>query len=444
MFWTLNQVLGVWFLAAVVNHLDFPGRYRSQIFALLYLAVLGSEICVGLNYTAFRFTLCLVGVICVFHFLKKNTRVGQLVGALLVLAFVALQLLVSPEIAVAFSLGSAAFFWLYWLAVKGRFLFLLYLGMLAGIVLLLYGGFHFEVFATMQSFSSGGFNFPIILAPHILFFLFSLAICSQLVASSIVRGEYLSNTMYALAVSAPLVAAALGRCDAGHVFWNGLAILMVGMLWASGSNRAWRWYGGAFVLIFIGLGWLSGIYFYQGEFARATINLVLSPSGSPSFVRNWVDDVFRPNLFDPSGEQRFIARQDASQDLLQIPPQVRTVVEAPFAYTHSHNPTFLDFGYYWGLVNALDSKAVDRKINELARHPDRQLILPPSLDVYCKVNVPWSRQTIRLLFLYPFNGRAVHPQSIFEPLCAYIRANYVLSVPTQASTYRYEIWSRRK
>jgi hypothetical protein len=214
------------------------------------------------------------------------------------------------------------------------------------------------------------------------------------------------------------------------------------MLWASSSNRTWKWYRVAFAVIFVGLGTVSNLYLYRVELARTTINLVLAHAEGTSYLSRSLNHLIYTHLGHKADKLRLLAQQDASQDPVLLPPQVHGVASAPFSYEPSHNPTALYLGYYWGLLNALDSKAVNDKISELDQHRDQPLILPKNMDAACVIDAAASRQFIGLLFMYPYRGQVVHPQSVYQPLCSYIHAHYVLSVPSQASTYGYEIWSR--
>jgi hypothetical protein len=245
-----------------------------------------------------------------------------------------------------------------------------------------------------------------------------------------------------------MIASALGRCDPGHVLWGGLTFILVGFLWSSCSVLAWKCYSCAFILIFLFASSLSGIWSYRGELGRAVINAALSSSNGQNRVRAAATQLLirhfgKSNSQGKIAKLRLLAQYDASSDGPQLPSRLQGIAMVPFGYIVSHNPTSLEFGYYWGTIDALDPRAVDRKISELQADRERQLLLPEHWQASCTIIPEQSRQLIRSLFVYPYQARAVNTQSIYEPLCRYILSHYVLAVGPGAETYDYEVWNPR-
>ena len=446
LFWILNLGLGTWFLAEVINRIDYPGRHRRAIFLAFFIPTLVGVLFVGVNYTCFRFALAPLLAIAVYRTIQEGRLQSQIAGSLLAPFFTLLLLLVSPEIAVAFALGISAFMLMFYLhSARKRWLFF-YLVMLLLLGLLMAAANHFQIFETFKSFATGGFNFPIIPSPSILLFLFCIFICARLALYAVSRDGFGSNYVCVLLVALPLLAPAFGRCDPAHIFWDGLAILLLGFLWASGDLRAWKWFLASFAVIFIILSSLSGLWLYRGELGRTSVNLIVSQINSSAWLNGEVTHLMSRRFGDQAAKRkidkfRLLAQQDASKDMVELPLQLNGVAEAPFGYTPSHNPTSLDFGYYFGLDNVLDPKEVTRKITELEQASNRELLVPAHYAMACSVDPAGSRNLIRTLFAYPYWARSMHTQSIYQPLCAYISTHYALTVSATPETYDYEIWA---
>ncbi|HEY9138543.1 MAG TPA: hypothetical protein VIM67_09745, partial [Terriglobus sp.] len=124
-------------------------------------------------------------------------------------------------------------------------------------------------------------------------------------------------------------------------------------------------------------------------------------------------------------------------------PPIPGTLNPVFGFAAMHRSSYVDGGYYFGMLNVLDTRSIHRKIDEIAEHPGQPLLLPPSFESQCVTDVDASRHLIRYLFMYPYRGRAVHVQNASQVLCTYIQNNYQLAVPAQENTYRLEIWSRK-
>ena len=98
--------------------------------------------------------------------------------------------------------------------------------------------------------------------------------------------------------------------------------------------------------------------------------------------------------------------------------------EAPFGYQPngfgSYHSSAVNYGYYEGMENANTPHAVQRKIDELAQHPDRDLLLPDASASLCSVNGSLQRGLLSVFFFFPYLARVSHPVSVHQPLCDYI------------------------
>jgi hypothetical protein len=194
-FWVVVILVGTWLLAQVVNRVDLPGRHRNAIFIMLFLFSFVSVLSTGLNYTSFRFAFAPFLAISVFEVIRHPGTKHQIFGSLLAVFYTSILLLVSPEIAVAYAFGISAFMFLLYIPSTRKIWVAPYLGMLVLIVVLFVAADRLHTFDTLKSFGSGGFNFPIIPSPSILFFLFALFISARQVLAAFARPQLRSNAL---------------------------------------------------------------------------------------------------------------------------------------------------------------------------------------------------------------------------------------------------------
>ncbi len=441
LFWILCLIAGTYFLSQVVTRIDYPGGNRNTIFTILFAFTLVSATCAGVNYTSFRFAAAPLAGILLFNAIRDGKLRGQMLGSFFLVFFTILLLLISPEIAITFALGTSIFIFVFYWGSTSKIWLLIHFVTLALLALVLIFANQFQAFETLRAFSTGGMNFPIIPSLSILLFLFSLFICARIIEFAFSHGCFRKNHICLLFIAFPMLAPALGRCDPGHLFWNGLVLLLLCLLWASNNQRAWVRYRFAFVSVFIVLGFVSSMYLYKGEFGRAIVNVLLSRTSGAKQIDRTIDSFLTRHLGNRAEKLKLISQQDASLDYVQLPSGLQGPAEAPFGYFLSHNPASLKFGYYWGTLNALDSTAVARKISELSQVPHLQLMLPENFESACVVTPEESRRMISVLFVYPYTVHVAHSRSVYQPLCAYIRSHYVLTRRAGPETYDYQIWS---
>jgi hypothetical protein len=395
LFWALNVLAGVWALSEIINRIDPFSQRKNHIFILLYLSIFPGIMFTGLNYTGFRFLIApLLGLI-VYRAIQNATARGQIIGSLLVVCFTALLILISPEMGIGFSVGISAFYFLFYVRAESKLWVIPYLAMLLLLTILMFAANRLQVFYTLKQMGHGGYNFPIIPAAHILLLFVSVFLAAAYFVAKICHGGFQSSTILVLLISLPPLAACMGRCDPGHVIFDGIGIFLVVLLYTSTHPRIWRWYRMSFVVVFI-LFYLSSFFLYREEIGRALIMCAIRDKATfGSSVEKVADSIERRVIIGRYGETvgneklrrlRYALAIDARSDSVQVPPQLRGVANVPFGYSVTHNPTGTDGGYYYGLVDVFDQGAVTSKISELERHPSRELILPTSYDDSCHLD----------------------------------------------------------
>ncbi len=454
LFWTLNCLLGTFILYWVVNLIDYPTQYKRSIFLLFYCAgYFSSVISMGAHCTYLRFISPLLFILAVQKLLKRGGARWQLSAAALAVAFTVVLLVISPEIALAFAFACALVF-LFSSPGLGRGS----LAIFACLAIALAGVFgvalKLHVLDTLKAFGGGSENFPIFFAPHIVLYFAAIFVCACYLFRRFRQGLPNDNTIGLIAFSVPMIAGALGRCDAFHVVLDGAGIFLASLFYISDYKNLWKWYRLAFVLILIVLPALSGGWLYLPEMAKVGLNTLSEGSdrsllgkgllyagkkyvalyGSPAKRAKWEAHL--------ANAQRYAVPEKI--DFATIYPSWRGTFLAPFGYTPNGLGTYLsdqiDDGRYQGIDNADTLVAKDEKLAELARHPGEALLLPDRFENLCRVDASADRKMISMLFAFPYLGRAVHQESIRQPLCDTILAHYRMVQAPDLEDFSYGLW----
>ena len=281
----LETSVGLLLLAFVLNSL--PILPRDRRLGLLLLAAGSLTPLLGLNYTFFRF-------LSPFAALLFATRSASLLKTAVLLTTLELLLLgISPEIGLAFLIGSLCFAVLRAIQPpqqsppgstspgqsRRRNLAWLLAGILPILAALLALATAGRPYLRMlASFSHGALNLPVAPYPHLLIFLFATVwlVPSRLGSTLRRNAPHALQTVSCYALGLALLPAALGRCDPLHVFFNGAGLLILSLVALRTASRPTRiaWIAALLLLV----GWeqavSNGLY---AERTADTLRLTLMP-----------------------------------------------------------------------------------------------------------------------------------------------------------------------
>jgi hypothetical protein len=409
LFWVVNCLVGTVLLFATVNMVDYPSKAKRSIFLLLYGSTFAGIVCMGANYTNLRFTSPLFFILVVHKLLGGNSARSRAYAAISTVLFTIILLQISPEIAIAHAFacaviigladpnrGSGPRITLVWLAFAFVIVF--------GAALKLHVLDRTKVSGTLVE------CFPITFSPSILLFLAALFACAGYVFRRLTGERILDNTIGLIAYSIPMLAAALGRCDPGHVLYDGMGIFLASMFYASNFENLWKRYKAAFVIVMALLpAFTVSLLFYRPAIARIWTNPQNETVNLSSLYPSWHGTFLAPAGYKPNGVGTYLS------------PQV-------------------DYGHYEGFENAYTVEAIQEKLAEIKDHPDKALLLPSYFQADCQVNVPSDKFVMSLLFAFPYYGKAVHLESLRKPVCDYIEANYIMERAPTPQDFEYGLW----
>jgi len=453
LFWIGNCLLGVWLLWATINAVNFPSERKTSVFLLLLVAWFPAIMNTGTHYTLTRYVLPLFFIVIVQAQIRRGTPPAYLFAALQILIVTTVLLLYSPEVAIAFALTTVGLFPL--LAEKQNRKFLgAWMPLIGGLAALFFIARRLRILDTVMASGSGADSFPILPSPHILLFFAVFFLCLCFAYRRVATGNVNDTSIGLIAFAVPMLPAALGRCDPGHVLLNELGVFIVALLYLSLRNRFWKYTRVTFILVFIVLAQVGGLWLYAPILAKCSLRDVAGNNNGHYISSSLLSaGDFYINHFAPSNvKQRWL---NHLQVLLREPETVHGGLPpafsqwhggylAPFGYRPNGFGTDLDpvidYGRFEDVENANTPAAIGEKISEIRNNPEKALLIPSQFGALCELTVPAERLKLEFLFTFPYRRPAAHPMSVRQPLCSYIGNNYKTEVEPTPATFDYGLW----
>lgn len=261
----LLDAAGVGCIAYVLSRIAMDRRARAV--ALVVLGVAGFGLWMGLNGVLLRYAGPFASLLFGHHAflrLRDMARWTELTaGSLLVAVLLGIELLLSPEVAVAF----AATWFLYavlrlrdnpWVlgATLAGF------AMAAAFCAILLPPAYFS---GVLQFSQGANNLPLVPAAHILLFVVTMfLVVPEGLALAFVPGPSPTGTCAMAALCLAMLPGALGRCDPPHVLLFGIGAATLAMARLSRRKAHFLTYVAAYGLVSIGMMQAVSAYVFFG------------------------------------------------------------------------------------------------------------------------------------------------------------------------------------
>lgn len=414
-FWTIYSLLGTYLGYKTINMIDYPCNYKRQYFLLGIVGTILSVSNMATHYTNVRYTAPLFFLLIIYDFVRRK----QLLWATsLSFIFTAILFAVSPEVAISHAFACLILLFPWRPASAKIDHLLLFASLLLLFGLLFWIAFRLHILDYIFTAASGGASFPIIPAPHILFFFATVFLCFAYLTQRISQRTVHDNSIVLILFAIPMTAAALERCDPGHVGLNGGGFILAAFFYAASHRSLRLWYFAGLIISFYSF----------STFACAYLSFHPLLTRSHSF-----DSPKSLNLSTIYQTARFY-RSDP-------------VFEAPFEYEPNrfrpYLSTQIDYGFYDGLVAVDGPRQIQAKIGELVEHPERPLLLDKDYSALCKLDPHFERVMLSVVFEFPYKARVAHTDSVVKPLCSYIEEHYFLAEPPARENYNYGLWLPR-
>ena len=272
------NVVGLWCLWYLARNATAPARAKASAFVIVGLA--GFAPYMGLNGVVLRYA-CPFAAVLLGHrvWVAWRSALSPRRSAALALTVVALavaNVLLSPEIAVAFALGWLAYAVLW--ARSDRRLVVVSVGALAGTAVAGWLVLPPEYYRSLLRFSQGANNLPLVPAAHLVLYVVTLALVVPPLLAAGCRSDRSDAALLGAfgALALVLMPGALGRCDPPHVLLFGLVTSLLAMLrTANLSRRGHRAYVAAYVAVSIAMMQLVNLVNFFGLNPR---ELLLRPA----------------------------------------------------------------------------------------------------------------------------------------------------------------------
>lgn len=433
-FWLLLWAVGIWLLYQVVNNIDIPSPYRTAVFFIFSIDLAQPLWPEGINYTPTRALLSAALATLVYRFHRREYPPLAVAGIAILCAAVASA--VSPEYGIAFMLGTTVFFLLCVKQPRYRLaLGLMGAGFLIVVAICTYGG----LYATLRAFASGGYNYPVLPIPGVLCVMGLFILAGCVAYRAVRRGQTDSLTLYLICICFFSLPSGFGRSDSGHMQLGALPALIIAAL---GLGR-YPWIALASAVAFL---YWPGTAQYHSDYASVRNQLeirMFNPERRPPLL--YRSAVLLMHLFHEDTHRRQIEAKVAQPvPFGGAPPVLPTsgIVDAPLGLTvrgYAVTDGRVDYGYFAGLQDVIlpsQSRVITAWLDS---HPEREIELPPGWQGICTTFGEAAEPGYQRLYGMHW-ASPKRQESVWMPLCNYIRMNYVPDDPTGVP--QWTLWHR--
>jgi hypothetical protein len=433
LFWLLSWAVGIWILYRIVNAIEIRCPYRTAIFFIFVVDFAQALWPQGINYSPVRSLLTAGLAMLVYETYKRGHSIETVAAVAVVCAAIATA--VSPEHGIAFMLGTGLFFAVcirqrpsrYWLSVV-----IMGVAFLTIVIISERTG----VYALLHSFSTGGYNYPILPYPGVLCVMALYLVAACVGALAFRRRKTDSLLAYLLCICIFGLPACFGRADSGHMQIGAFSALIIAALAIGRFPRIALLAAAAFV-------------YWPGT---AQIH-----SDLPIIRENVEQRVFNPAersdvLYLPTAYVLHLLHRDAHREAIEAkvirhssdsttpPLPGGFIVNAPLGFTrngYADTSGNVDYGYFSGLQDVIVPSQIDQVMRWLEAHPQRQLILPHDWEAKC-CSFPEADQSG---FRFCYGIHWADPKRRMQvnlPLCDFISAHYSPNDP--GSSDAMQLW----
>ena len=342
------SLLGMGAIVVILDHTRIP-KVRKEV-AFCLLAAAGLMPYMGLNGNLVRYVPPYLSVLLAARTLGGTH--GRTWTVAVVSALGVVNILISPEIALAFGVGWSAYCVFIGWTDRGRAV----LGLAGLVVAGAIGTLTLppEYAGTVFSFSGGANNFPLVPAVHIVFYLTTLFVVVPTLFADALSGRGRPPALlFAMAtICVVMIPGALSRADPPHVLFFGLGLSLLLLVQAGMRARlAFALWAVAYAAVVIGGTHVSNARAFSGTSLRS----LLHPRNIVELVRPE-----RPQITDAQLDR-----------LRQYPP-----LGLPFCSYGTDRRTMaqlwlhrqIDPEYYCGIIGVYSEEQLARKIADTTRH----------------------------------------------------------------------------
>lgn len=412
------NVLGLYLIYFVINF--FNVNYKNKIKFFYSLTIAATPFGMGENYTFTRFALPIACLIVFDRILnrwtEKNLKSVIWISAYLVF-FSLINFLISIEMGIAVFIAATGYlFLLACIKKQAYYLSICFLSLaLISVALFL---FNSNFFLIIKTFGAGGNNWPVIASPSMLFFLLCFLTTNTVLGCMLINTEFSFLPFAIITFSVILGLATFGRCDPGHVFYNGLWVFI--FMWAflfHYNVKYHRMYNIAYIMVFsLGMQ-MSGAILYRGMYS-----LLISRLNNPTV------SAMKAKFMHFIGKKKLPVAAITSNELALLKSFKR--IALPFnvdkdIYLYLLNNKIYVPEYYLEFLDCFTQENIDRKLQDLKNEDHKFILIPKEVLSVRSFNTKDEYKTITYLFLYPYNRQKLsESHNMYLPIYNYVQKNY--------------------
>jgi hypothetical protein len=396
----------------VVSFLNISKKEKSIIF--IVIAVLSFPITYGLNYTLFRFVFpffCMVFLRQIEHKTKTNFILSILLPLLVVLT--------SPEMGIAFYVSYSVYLGIaYYFSRKT-----IGLVKLVAIVLSLIFSFFClpDMFLSVLGFGSGSFNWPFVLSLALVLFFVGIFIVAWGIGIQLrgIKTHLFPLSFTLLAFS--LLPAALGRCDPGHIFFNGMFIFILAHTIIRTYSRKLCYFAGTTSIIIIAV---SLFYYPVKNYIPTYASSWVGNYGLPDKVPAWIVSLGRVYGLDVEGKmqnRKLKIKFNYNDSFANIDNITMPFADNDIYISLQKSQKYISL-YYKNPGHIGSKHAFEKNLNDMKEKNIKYLLLAEGWE---EQNQPAGYGIIDPLFISKYTFPIKRNGNIlFDPLIEYIKYNY--------------------
>jgi hypothetical protein len=317
-----------------------------------------------------------------------------------------------------------------------------------------------ELFLVLHGFAAGGNAFPVLPSPPVVLYLATLLVVLPPLLAQAVRAVRRRGATearpFATALAAAiavhvlcLVPGALGRADAGHVFFYGMGAFLLALL-GDGPGARWKWaYTGAVLAVFQILLLAVSLHFllppYRSAAGQALLRWVNAHprSWAEKGGRSLFGDGQWSRLMQRLRDVRYRSLEESASELAGL-GRVCVPFGDPEVFASLAARGTMQTEYYYAMSNVFTREHVRRKIADLENcaylilHADSEEAArpaSPARDADASSFLQWN-----LLFPWLPARRTPGPEDPIAPIGMTIRENFIFAKPLNSN---WSLWMRR-
>jgi hypothetical protein len=402
----VEALIGYYSLWYLCKKVSIP-EFNNKIFFLLFVPAYILLFMGGANCTLFRFAVPLVLVIWAFQ--KISTDPTVLKNILYPVGVFCLIFVISPEIAITCTLALFGCF-VFANSVSFKNILMLIPGIAILVAASIFVKFINNSFITLYIFSQGGNNFPWFVSPTILAFLF-LIYFSLVVVLGNKKAAFGTPQILILVISILNLPGAMGRCDAGHLFFYGFGFFLVSLSAAPYilANKLRMLISASNIVIFIIIV-MGTIYLFKPYWVGYAKHILGNYNISVGLNNNSVVD------------QKDIIQIDSL--IMHSDGKPLAVASIPAFFENALLRKQIDFPYFINGMNKMSIYSNEVLIKEFLKH--NTILVPQKKDWLCGF-YPYDKTTMFFLFgMAPFIRHKNNTEFINEKLCSVLESYFVI------------------